>query len=386
MRMKRYLAADTRQALQRVRAEQGPDAVILSTRRTAGGVEVCAAVDYEYGAMPEQAAPAPTSAPVAERDDAPWAAMPAVRGDGVGGEIRSLRQLLETQVAALAWNDYSRREPRRARVLEDLTQLGLARDLALGLLDELPTDADPAQLERLPYALLARRIPVVSDDVVARGGILALVGPHGAGKTTTVAKLATRWVLEHGTRGMVLMSMDRDRFGSTEQLQALGRVLGVPTFAVEGAAAFRRTLDSLGPQRMVLLDTGGIAPRSERLATELAPLAEVPDLEVGLVLAASAQAGAIEEAVACYGAVRPTHCVLTRLDEATSLGGALSALIRARLPLAWLGNGPRVPDDLEAVRSHQLVARAVRLARHTGATADEDLLARRFGGHVHAAA
>lgn len=384
MRMKRYVAADTRQALQRVRAEQGPDAVILSTRRTAEGVEVCAAVDFEFGATAETTVPAAAPSVVPER--AIVTGEPARPGDNVSGEIRSLRQLLETQVAALAWNDFARREPRRARVLEELTQLGLARDLAMGLLDELPPDADAAQSERLPFALLARRIPVVPEEAFAHGGVLALVGPHGVGKTTTLAKLAARWVLEHGARGLVLMSMDRERFGSTEQLQALGRVLGVPTFAVEDAAAVRNTLQQLGPQRQVLLDTGGIAPRSERLEAELGSLADIPDLEVSLVLAASAQAGAIEEALTRYAVVRPSHCVLTRLDEATSLGGALSALIGARLPLAWLGSGPRVPDDLETARPHQLVARAMTLARRSGATADEDLLARRFGGHVHAAA
>jgi flagellar biosynthesis protein FlhF len=390
MKMKRYQAKDMRQALTMIRAEQGPEAVILSSRRIAGGVEVCAAIDYDFSEVMA------AQVPVAAREEKWQPSLPdpepalaglSAQTDGVSDEIRSLRRLLETQVAALAWNDYTRRHPLKARVLQELTNVGVSRELAWSVLDELPDQFDSSQATRLPLALLARRITTTTSLAFEHGGIVALVGPHGVGKTTTIAKLATRWVLDRGPRDIALISMDRDRFGSQEQLQALGRLLGVQTFVADDMESLAALLDQLGERRLVLIDTPGLNPRSERLPRELGALPALrPGIEIGLVLAASAQAGALDEAMERYALLRPNYCLLTRLDDAPSLGGALSALARSNLPLAWLSGGPRVPEDLEPARSHQLVARAVSLARKAGATADEDLLARRFGGLIHAAA
>jgi flagellar biosynthesis protein FlhF len=402
MKMQRYHARDMRQALARIRAEQGPDAVILSTQRTAEGVVVCAAVDFDFSEPPAAVALAADVAsvqPLPDVDDEVVAlggrppacaepaieAGPAIMGERVGAEIRSLRRLLETQVAMLAWNDYTRRQPLKSRVLEDLGSIGLARDLALEIVAELPDDIDAEQAARLPLAQLTRRIQTTKSAALEHGGVLALVGPNGVGKTTTLAKFATRWVLERGNRDVALVSTDCERFGAQEQLQALGRVLGVPALAVDGPEALRGALESLRDRRLVLLDTPGLNPRSERISQELGALGSAGSgIEIALVVAGSTQAGALEESVARFGTLRPSHCVLTRLDEATSLGGTLSTLVHAGLPVSWLCEGPRVPQDIEVARAHQLIARAVTLARRSGASVDEDLLARRFGGSLNA--
>src|SRR5690606_29312383 len=143
----------------------------------------------------------------------------------------------------------------------------------------------------------------------------------------------------------------------------------------------------LSDKRLVLIDTAGYSQRDPRLHEELEMLAAANErLETTLVLSAAAQAGAIEEAVERFAAARPATCVLTKLDEATSLGGSISMLIRSGLPVAYLSDGQRVPEDISPARAHQLVARAVELARKSGATADEDLLRRRFGEVAHALA
>jgi flagellar biosynthesis protein FlhF len=392
MKMQRYLAKDMRQALAKIRAEQGPDAVILSTQRTPDGVVVCAAVDFEFSPEPGTV---PTATQVAA-DDAPVrAAVPipppneSMRSeiDSVGEEIRGLRRLLEIQVAALAWNDYTRRQPLKARVLEDLTNVGLCREIALDVVSELPDGLDADRASRLPLAHLARRVLTTTSPTLHHGGRLALVGANGVGKTTTLAKFATRWVMEHGPRDVALVTTDRDRFGSHEQLLSLGRLLGVPAFITESPAELDGLLERLRERRLVLIDTPGLNPRSERFTEELGGLrAASADIEIALVLAASAQAGSLEEAVARFAALRPAHCVLTKVDEATSLGGAISALARSGLPVSWLCKGTSVPEDIEPARAHHLVVRAVELARTSGATVDEDLLARRFGGHQNAAA
>jgi len=391
VKMQRYLAPDMRQALVRVRAELGPSAVILGSRRVAEGVEVTAAIDFAVeDRWPPLGRAAPPPAPPPDVREAPAAEpaqleLPPERGD-LGAEVRRLRELLETQLAALAWNDFTRREPHRARVLEELTRLGIARDVALGIADQLPPDFDAAQSSRLPLALLARGIHAAASDPTVSPGTLALVGPNGAGKTTTLAKLATRWVLERGPRELTLVSADGDRLGSHEQLQALGRLLGAPTHVVDGPEALQRLLRRVAGRGLVLVDTPGIAPRSERVESELVPLlAPGSGIEVALVMSASAQAETLERALLHYQVLAPSNCVLTRLDEAASLGPALSMLLRSRLPVAWLCHGPRIPDDIERARPHQLVARAVKLAGKLATAPDADQLASHFRGLLHAA-
>jgi flagellar biosynthesis protein FlhF len=295
--------------------------------------------------------------------------------------------MLETQLATLAWNDLSRRAPIQTEVLRQLTVLGLAHDLAGELVSQLPARMELTEAQRLSLALMARRIETVGERWMESGGMVALVGPTGVGKTTLIAKLAARWVLRHGARDIALVSTDCVRIGAQEQIHTLGRLLGVPAYAIDGAADLTELLDRLGERRLVLIDSAGLSQRDPRLSDELEALSNTSDrLETSLVLSAAAQAGAIEESLARFAPARPTTCCVTKLDEATSLGGTLSALIRTKLPLAYLSDGQQVPEDLSPARSHQLIARAVELSKKAGAHADEDLLQRRFGAVAHALA
>ncbi len=429
MKMKHYRAPDMRQALRLIRDAQGPDAVILSSKRIDGGVEVVAAVDYDggaptegvdtYGQMPaydqreesyhsraQQIAAAlavrtqsERQTPVAERAAPPKAApakapsrfsspafddLEAVEPATMSEELRTLRQMLETQFATLAWNDLSRRSPLQITLLKQLTVLGLAADLASELVAQLPSKLEPSEAQRLMLAQLARRIAVTEERWIDHGGIVAMVGPTGVGKTTLIAKLAARWVMRHGPRGLALISADSVRIGAQEQIHTLGRLLGAPAYGIEGVHELPELLDHLSDRRLILIDTAGLSQRDARLASELAALSNAhPKIETTLVVSAAAQAGAIEETVERFAAAQPASCVLTKIDEATSLGGVISTLIRSRLPVAYLSDGQRVPEDLSVARAHQVVARAVQLSKKSGATADEDLLQRRFGAVAH---
>jgi flagellar biosynthesis protein FlhF len=399
MKIKHYRAADMRQALRQVRDAQGPDAVILSSRRIANGVEVVAAVDYDVDAADASAvidaARAESRIPTA----ADYAAL-AQRFSGgqerqeisdlpadANEELRTLRRMLETQLATLAWNDLTRRAPIQTELLRQLTVLGVAHDLAGELVSQLPQRMELAEAQRLALALMARRIETVGERWMEGGGVVALVGPTGVGKTTLMAKLAARWVLRHGARDLALVSTDSIRIGAQEQIHTLGRLLGVPAYAIDGAGELAELLDHVGERRLVLIDSAGLSQRDPRLAAELETLANASDrLETSLVLSAASQAGAIEQSLERFAAARPVTCCVTKLDEATSLGGTLSALIRTKLPLAYLSDGQQVPEDLSPARSHQLIARAVELSKKAGAHADEDLLQRRFGAVAHALA
>jgi flagellar biosynthesis protein FlhF len=216
------------------------------------------------------------------------------------------------------------------------------------------------------------------------GGRVAFVGATGVGKTTTLAKIAVRWVLRHGARDLALVAADSVRIGAQDQLQSLGQLLGAPVYVPDDFNGLGALLTQLARFRLILIDTPGASVRDPQLAARLAVLANsASQLESALILPANSQAGALEEAVKRFAPANPASCVLTKLDEAASLGGALSVVIRARLPIAFVSEGQRIPEDLSPARALDLVSAAVRLAKTSNATADEDLLRRRFGKVSH---
>ncbi len=434
MKISKHTASDMRAALRLVREQLGPDAVIISSRRMKAGVEVTAAIDFDAERLePTRAAPlAPSPAEVQQfhpeefapsaaqlqpvepdldacaiadsmddsctrvqaaiqRDAAPTdpasSAAVAAASEEMGNELRNLRRILETQLAQLAWNDLSRRAPIHTQILRELTEVGLAHDFAAQIVSQLSAGSDLTQARRLSISLIAHRLPVTGDRWLDSGGRVALVGPTGVGKTTALAKLAVRWVLRHGPRGLALVSADSVRIGAHDQIQALGQMLDVPVCTADSITEIPKVLGALAQRRFVLLDTPGFSQRDAQLPARMAQLAAAgSSIETALVLSANTQAGAIAETVKRFAAARAASCLLTKVDEAASLGGVLSVLTQAELPISYVSDGQRVPEDLRPARALELVSHAVRLAKTSGAAADEDLLRRRYGEVAHALA
>ena len=241
MKLKRYTAPDVRQALQRVRQELGPDAVIVSNRRCETGVTVVAAVDHEAaatGTVEDHVVLSPPSPMTVNRlassledeRDVEWpaAAPPGHPVEVMRGEMARMRELLEDQLASLAWNELGRRRPVRAAVLRELSAIGVDAALAAEIAEGLPDTPSADEAQRLASQALVRRIAVARDDLLDAGGVVAVVGATGVGKTTTVAKLAARYVMRHGPADVCLLSTDTYRIGAREQLQSYARILGVP--------------------------------------------------------------------------------------------------------------------------------------------------------------
>lgn len=417
MKIKRFVAADMRQAMREVREEQGPEAVILSTRRLPEGIEVIAAIDYDEAlvreaarhgvplagadASPVAAAPiAPLPSPVRPPRTSllppPLATIPtpavaanepptmhplmerAVQDTArMRSELGSLREMLEVQLSSLAWNDMERRQPLRARVLREMTRLGIEADVARQLLAELPEQINAEQARYLPLGMLSRSLAVSGRGLSDGQGITALVGPTGVGKTTTIAKLAARAVLRHGAEQVALISTDHYRIGAAAQLEHYGRLLGVRVYPAYDAESLRKVLELLRGRHTVLIDTAGVAGSDPRLAQQMDILSDAGELRACLVLAANAQSQSLDEAVRAYLPLKPNACILTKLDEAPNLGGALSVLIRHRLPLDYTTDGQRVPEDIAAADARVLVCRAAQSLK--GHVPDDSVMAERFG-------
>ncbi|MDR6936598.1 flagellar biosynthesis protein FlhF [Luteibacter sp. 3190] len=438
MKIKRFVAPDMRQAMRQVRDEQGPDAVILSTRRMDDGIEIIAALDYDEALVREAGfgidAPAPKreEAPIrAQRDEAERAARidqaraataaaveraakaglagtgnapqrqssaalaasvaDVVRAatvapandaavNGVRAEINNLREMLEVQLSTLAWNQMDRDQPLRARVLREMTRLGIDGDVARSLSAELPPGMTAEQARYLPLGILSRHIRTSGRNFdTVGGGVTALVGTTGVGKTTTIAKLAARAVLRHGASNVALISADQYRIGAGAQLEHYGRLLGVRVFNAHDATSLRNVLLQLRGRHTVLVDTAGLAGNDPKLQQQFETLRATSDVRVCLVLAANAQAQAIDNAIRAYAPLAPQSAILTKLDEAPLIGGALSAVIRHGMPLDYTTDGQRVPEDIATADARKLVCLAAQLLKQRNDEPDDAVLAERFG-------
>lgn len=221
---------------------------------------------------------------------------------------------------------------------------------------------------------VAKRLEI---EAFPRPQVILVIGVNGSGKTTTIAKLAARAVMRHGADQVALVSTDHYRIGAAAQLEHYGRLLGVRVYPAYDADSLRKVLEMLHGRHTVLIDTAGVAASDPRLAQQMAILADASALRACLVLAANAQAQALDAAVSAYLPLKPRACILTKLDEAPNLGGALSAVIRHRLPLDYTTDGQRVPEDIATADARVLVCRAAQSLK--GQLPDDSLMAERFG-------
>ena len=300
-------------------------------------------------------------------------------------EMQSMRRFMEQQLSGLAWNDLKTRNPIRADVVRRMTSLGVEMKLAREIASELAEDVSAERARFLPMALLARRIPAFKHEWLDAGGVVALVGATGVGKTTTIAKLAARYVQNWGLRDVALVTTDHFRIGAQEQLFTYGRLLGVPVPTADNHHELCLALDKLRDRKLVLIDTAGMSPRDSNLEKQFAMLSGLPvPNRTALVVSASSQTADLDDQYARFAAADPSAVILTKLDEATRSGTALSAIVRHGLPMAYVADGQRVPEDLSAARPDQLVLRAMSALRKAQSQPDDDELSLQFAGAAHA--
>ena len=443
MKLRKFFGPTSRAVLEQVRAELGPDAMIVANHASAEGIEISALpadalpqllVDPVAAVAPTRAAPsapviaddggvtvslsttrgrdaagrAPTIAPAAARahdtserqapaavrhaipglqtitpDAAPGADVEAPLAPDVAAprstmpafdptermmaEMAAMRALFQEQLAQLAWSDALRRSPLRAGLTRDLLLAGYSATLARTITERLPDDFNAAEAGAWMSGILSRNLATVdvADELVTRGGIYALIGPTGVGKTTTTAKLAARCAVRYGAGKLALLTTDSYRVGAHDQLRIYAKILGVSVHTVSDRHDLRQALESVRGKHLVLIDTVGIGQRDTRVA-EQAELLSHPDIARILLLNAATQAETLDEVVTTYRRTADGRndalagAIVTKLDEAARTGGVLDVAIRHRLRLHYVTNGQRVPEDLAVPNAPWLVDRSLR--------------------------
>jgi flagellar biosynthesis protein FlhF len=393
MNVKKFSASTSREALRMVRDALGPDAVILSNRSANGVVEILALAGEDMSALSQPvveqpvlsestlAALAPKHHVESEQAAGLAQALEVARGvtvekeaasnefTEVMHEIRSMRGMLESQLAELSWSSQQKREPVKSAVLREMLAAGFSASLARYLTEKLPAGGTAEEGVNWVKSILGRNLNVIDNEneILEKGGVYALVGPTGVGKTTTTAKLAARCVMRHGSAKLALITTDGYRIGGYEQLRIYGKILGVMVHSVKDDADLRIALDELKGKHTVLIDTVGMSQRDQMVAEQIAMLSAAgSQVKRLLCLNATSTGETLSEVVRSYQGNGLAGCIMTKLDEAATVGNVLDVVIRQKLNLYYVANGQRVPEDLHVANQQYLVDRAFKLKRETG--------------------
>jgi flagellar biosynthesis protein FlhF len=432
MKIRRFIAADIRQAMRMVKEELGADAVILSNRTVEGGIEIVAARDFDeqliqnklreqtaerqpapqsnklkavkesdyssekkrsdilgnsekngpegllserpvrgavdqyvgYAEKMQLRSPSPESQVTAKRAEPVIPVLPVEKAKAAEkiktteenhyslsdkllmemcNELKSLRMTFDRKVMEPSQAQGAQVDSARASLLQRLTDMSISQKTSVPIVNQLNSHANIEMAFAKAQEMLADMLPMAEDEILEIGGIAALVGPTGVGKTTTIAKLAAQFILKHGANQVALITTDNYRIGAFEQLNTYGRILGVPVRAASTNDELRNLINSLLDKRLILIDTAGMSQRDMKLVEQINTLRQIKSY---LVVSSATEYKLMNEIIQAFRIFEPQAAILTKLDEAVTIGSALSSLIEHRLPLSFMANGQRVPEDI----------------------------------------
>ncbi len=385
MTPQKFVAPNVTEALKQVTQALGGDAIVLTTRDTTGGVEIIAISPTDLAKLSESrseassvanaaktplSAPAPVKpAPSMPPSIRPTQAVSALEMDHLLNEFSQVKQLLQAHLSDKVWGEMQTHSPQQAEALRVLLNAGFSPQLSAELVKALPSVlGHGSELREQLQLEIERRVQVVDPlSVFDPGGVFAFIGPTGVGKTTAIAKIAARCVLRYGRDQLALLTTDTFRIGAQEQLNVYAKIIGVPVASLRDSQDLAAKLKSLGQRRVVLLDTAGVNQRDIRMLEQSQLLQEgAPELKRILVMSSTTDLRTQEDVILMHQQAAQSRqgagilaAIITKTDEAAQLGPVLDCLMRHRLPLMFLANGQRVPEDLSQANVQYLSHRAI---------------------------
>ena len=310
----------------------------------------------------------------------PAAAAPAPQSDldSIKEELASLRNVLQFQVAGLMESKQRQHNPVHSYLMKCLSGMGLSHSLAEQMVHYTPKQYNEREAWVYLLNLLANRINVAGNDILQQTGAVALVGPTGTGKTTTLAKLAARYAQKYGADQVAMITIDTYRIAAYEQLATYGKIIGCTVRKAQSTEELAELLFQLRHKRMVLIDTAGFSQRDSRLIKQLSQFdrGQMQPVRKYLVTQANTQYPALQRIISAYDAVKLDGCIFTKLDECYSLGEVLSVAIEHGLPVSYVTDGQQVPEDIKVADAKSLVSVAAKLYKKYGLnhTTDSNLV------------
>ncbi|MFQ6334244.1 flagellar biosynthesis protein FlhF [Methylophilus sp. 3sh_L] len=413
MNIRRFFGKNAREALAQVKQALGEDAIIVANRSVNGGTEIMAMLESDIDAKPSQAsgepgteqarslldfvsakeqprppAPAPRvvqqpAAPIPEEANVNESAIMDMlkqhseqqeqayqlatqtleeKMQGMMVEMRQMRSHFETQMSAMTWQHHLQHSPAKSKVLGTLLAANFSASLSRQIAEKMPNHIDVNKAPMWAKEVISRNLHTLDDEdaLLDRGGIYALVGPTGVGKTTTTAKLAARYVMKHGTQNLGLITTDSYRIGGYEQLRIYGKILGVMVHAVKDEEDLKIALNELKNKHMILVDTVGVSQRDQAVTEQLSMLSRADSpIQKLLCLNATSTGDTLTDVMRSYKKHDIAGCIVTKLDEAAAIGNVLDVLIRERMRLFYTTSGQRVPEDIELADKQALVERVL---------------------------
>ncbi len=419
MKIKRYQANDMRSAIRIVRNELGSDAVILSNQRVGNKTEVIAAIDYDESLLADSVitndgvAASDTSINRSEfNDDLKYTrnlqnnvefneknfilpekfekeliakiekgltdklksvkqensldkqnmVMPVTPAmSDMKKQIKELRSLLITQFTGISENNKKKNNPLRATILKRLIDFGLSHKLANKISEHTDINKDSEYNWNHSLALISHQIKVTKDDILSNGGVIALIGSTGVGKTTSIAKLAAQFILRHGKNSVALISTDSYRIAAHEQLRTFSRILNVPMYVATDSSQLKTVLNVVQDKKLVLIDTAGLNKYDKNICSDFNEIKNKQTISTYIVHAVNSQRSVIDDVCNTFSDVNIKGCILTKLDETTGFGGALSVCIEKNIPVAYFSDGQKIPENLHVAFAHSLVSKNIAL-------------------------
>lgn len=275
-------------------------------------------------------------------------------------ELKSLRSAMDSKLSAASWGGVAQINPVRAELLQRLAGMSISKKLSVKIANRFTNHSDAELVFNQAQELLAKVLPVANDDLLQYGGIAALVGPTGVGKTTTIAKLAAKFILKHGPRQVALITTDNYRIGAHEQLNTYGRILDIPVRVASSAAELHNLINGFSDKRLILIDTAGMSQRDMKLVEQINTLQQSGQaIRSYLVMSAATEYKAMNEIIKAFQIFEPQASILTKLDEAATIGSAVSSIIENNLPLSFIADGQQVPEDVHNPCARTLIAQCV---------------------------